>query len=73
MALGNHGMRGNTCGCRMPWTYRWAVMCVVPRMNTRGDRVLYAMAPHAITSTVGAVHRCKAKAGLRRSSPGLHT
>ncbi|GFV09787.1 uncharacterized protein TNCV_2598421 [Trichonephila clavipes] len=30
------------------------------------------MAPHIITSAVGAVYRCKAKAGLRRSPRGLH-
>ncbi|GFW41320.1 uncharacterized protein TNCV_1003131 [Trichonephila clavipes] len=39
MAPGNSSMSGNTCGCRMSWTYRWAIM--VPRINTRGDRVLY--------------------------------
>ncbi|GFY10585.1 e3 ubiquitin-protein ligase RNF13 [Trichonephila clavipes] len=31
------------------------------------------MAPHTFTSTVGAVYRCKAKAGLRRSPRGLCT
>ncbi|GFW08566.1 uncharacterized protein TNCV_2775881 [Trichonephila clavipes] len=31
------------------------------------------MAPHTITLAVGAVCRCKAKAGLRRSPRGLHT
>ncbi|GFY23732.1 uncharacterized protein TNCV_1630141 [Trichonephila clavipes] len=31
------------------------------------------MAPHTITPAVGAVCRCKAKAGLRRSPLGLHT
>ncbi|GFW77712.1 uncharacterized protein TNCV_134031 [Trichonephila clavipes] len=31
------------------------------------------MAPHTITPVVGAVCRCKAKAGLRRSPRGLHT
>ncbi|GFT08765.1 uncharacterized protein TNCV_663131 [Trichonephila clavipes] len=31
------------------------------------------MAPHTITPAVGAVCRCKAKAGLRRSPRGLHT
>ncbi|GFX81388.1 uncharacterized protein TNCV_142381 [Trichonephila clavipes] len=30
------------------------------------------MAPHTITPTVGAVCRCKEKAGLRRSPWGLH-
>ncbi|GFT84964.1 uncharacterized protein TNCV_2507721 [Trichonephila clavipes] len=30
------------------------------------------MAPHTITPAVGAVFRCKAKAGLRRSPRGLH-
>ncbi|GFV58212.1 uncharacterized protein TNCV_3433951 [Trichonephila clavipes] len=54
----------------MSWTYHWTV--VVPRINTRGDRVLYVMAPHCITLAVGAVCHCKAKAGLRRSPRGLH-
>ncbi|GFU57022.1 uncharacterized protein TNCV_1778931 [Trichonephila clavipes] len=31
------------------------------------------MTPHTIAQTVGAVCRCKAKAGLRRSPRGLHT
>ncbi|GFS65959.1 uncharacterized protein TNCV_2510021 [Trichonephila clavipes] len=31
------------------------------------------MAPHTITPAVAAVCRCKAKAGLRRSTRGLHT
>ncbi|GFV01943.1 uncharacterized protein TNCV_4978941 [Trichonephila clavipes] len=31
------------------------------------------MAPHTITPAAGAVCRCKAKAGLRRSPRGLHT
>ncbi|GFU58182.1 e3 ubiquitin-protein ligase RNF13 [Trichonephila clavipes] len=31
------------------------------------------MAPHIITPAVGAVHRCKAKVGLRRSPRDLHT
>ncbi|GFX72475.1 e3 ubiquitin-protein ligase RNF13 [Trichonephila clavipes] len=31
------------------------------------------MAPHTIIPAVGAVCRCKAKAGLRRSPRGLHT
>ncbi|GFY01052.1 uncharacterized protein TNCV_5075201 [Trichonephila clavipes] len=33
MAPGRRYMSGNTCGCRMSWTYRYTVM--VPRMNTR--------------------------------------
>ncbi|GFU88420.1 uncharacterized protein TNCV_3353601 [Trichonephila clavipes] len=33
MAPVNRCMSGNTCGCRMSWTYRWAVM--VPQINTR--------------------------------------
>ncbi|GFW37693.1 e3 ubiquitin-protein ligase RNF13 [Trichonephila clavipes] len=48
----------------MSWTCRWAVM--VPRINTRGDSVLQAMTLHTITTAVGAVYHCKAKAGLRR-------
>ncbi|GFX02382.1 hypothetical protein TNCV_2285491 [Trichonephila clavipes] len=71
MAPGSRCMNGNTCGFRMSWTYRWAVM--LPRINTRGDRVLKAMAPHTITPAVGAVCHGKAKAGLRRSPRGLHT
>ncbi|GFU66151.1 uncharacterized protein TNCV_2858241 [Trichonephila clavipes] len=55
----------------MSGTYRWAFM--MSRLNTRDDRVLQEMAPHTITPTVGAVHRCKAKAGLRRSPRDLHT
>ncbi|GFU99771.1 uncharacterized protein TNCV_3840491 [Trichonephila clavipes] len=31
------------------------------------------MAPHTITPAVGVLRRCRAKAGLRRSPPGLHT
>ncbi|GFX87372.1 uncharacterized protein TNCV_3369421 [Trichonephila clavipes] len=31
------------------------------------------MEPHTITPAVGAVCRCKAKAGMRRSPRGLHT
>ncbi|GFX46302.1 uncharacterized protein TNCV_1234181 [Trichonephila clavipes] len=31
------------------------------------------MAHHTITPAVGAEYRCKAKAGLRRSTRGLHT
>ncbi|GFY12623.1 uncharacterized protein TNCV_2448141 [Trichonephila clavipes] len=46
---------------------------MVPRINTRCDHVLCAMAPHTITLAVGAVSRCKANAGLRRSPRGLHT
>ncbi|GFU36296.1 uncharacterized protein TNCV_559331 [Trichonephila clavipes] len=57
MVPGSRCMSGNTCGCRMSWTYRWAVM--VPRINTRGDRVLYAMPPHTIKLAVGAVCRCE--------------
>ncbi|GFU01063.1 e3 ubiquitin-protein ligase RNF13 [Trichonephila clavipes] len=71
MAPGRSCISGYTCGCRMSWTYRWAVR--VPRINTRGDRVLYSMAPRTITSTVGVVCRCKAKARLRRSPRGLQT
>ncbi|GFW32069.1 uncharacterized protein TNCV_2600951 [Trichonephila clavipes] len=33
MAPGSRCMSGNTCGRRMSWTYRWAVM--VPRISTR--------------------------------------
>ncbi|GFX62869.1 uncharacterized protein TNCV_3351951 [Trichonephila clavipes] len=62
-------MSGNSCGCRMSWTYRWAVM--VPRINTRDCRVLLTMAPHTITPPVEAVCRSKAKAGLSRSPQGL--
>ncbi|GFW24361.1 uncharacterized protein TNCV_606071 [Trichonephila clavipes] len=72
MALGGRCRSGNTCGCMMSWTYRWAVM--VRRINTRGDRVLHAMPPpHAIMPAVGEACHCKAKAGLRRSPRGLRT
>ncbi|GFT93197.1 uncharacterized protein TNCV_2710491 [Trichonephila clavipes] len=63
-------MSGNTCDCRMSWTYRWAV--VVPRINTRGVCIV-CNGTHTITPVVGAVSRCKVKAGLRRSPQGLHT
>ncbi|GFW79337.1 e3 ubiquitin-protein ligase RNF13 [Trichonephila clavipes] len=66
MAPGSRCMSGNTYGCRMSWAYRWAVM--VARINTMGERVLKAMEPHTITLAVGAVCRCKANKGLRRSS-----
>ncbi|GFW75295.1 hypothetical protein TNCV_4189501 [Trichonephila clavipes] len=68
MTPGSRCMSGNTCGCGMLWTYHWAVM--VSWINTKGDRVLYAMAPHTITPAVGALCHCKAKAELRRSPRG---
>ncbi|GFX91564.1 e3 ubiquitin-protein ligase RNF13 [Trichonephila clavipes] len=71
MAPGSHCMSGNTCGCGMSWTYRWAIM--VPRINTRGGRELKAIAPHIITPAVGVMCCCKAKAELMRSPRGLHT
>ncbi|GFU23705.1 uncharacterized protein TNCV_2341001 [Trichonephila clavipes] len=46
---------------------------MVHRINTRGDRELYAMTPHTITLAVGAVCYCKEKAGLRRSPRGFQT
>ncbi|GFY35601.1 uncharacterized protein TNCV_2618921 [Trichonephila clavipes] len=46
---------------------------MVPRINTKGDRILQAMPPHTITPVVGAVCSCKEKAGLRRSPRSLHT
>ncbi|GFV50423.1 uncharacterized protein TNCV_626671 [Trichonephila clavipes] len=55
MAPGSRCMSGNTCGCKILWTYHWVVM--VPRINTRGNRVLLAMAPHTITPALGAVCR----------------
>ncbi|GFT81922.1 hypothetical protein TNCV_3908941 [Trichonephila clavipes] len=70
MVFGSRYMSGNTCGFKMSRPYRWAVM--VPRISTRGDRVLQAMALHTITPAVGALCRCNVKAGLRRSSRGLH-
>ncbi|GFS86342.1 hypothetical protein TNCV_1681011 [Trichonephila clavipes] len=70
MAPGSRCMSVNTCGCRMSWTYHWALM--VPRINTTGDRVMQAMTPPTITPAVGAVCHCKAKARFRRSSRGLH-
>ncbi|GFW67598.1 uncharacterized protein TNCV_3392691 [Trichonephila clavipes] len=71
MAPGSRCMSDNTClqdVMDIPLGYH-----VVKRINNRGDRVLKAMAPHVITPAVGAVCRCKAKAGLRRSPRGLHT
>ncbi|GFS50300.1 e3 ubiquitin-protein ligase RNF13 [Trichonephila clavipes] len=71
MAPGSRCVNGKTCGCRISLKYRWAVM--VPRINTRCNRVLWAMVPHTITPDVGAVCRYKANAKLRRSSRCLHT
>ncbi|GFV75338.1 uncharacterized protein TNCV_1481841 [Trichonephila clavipes] len=47
--------------------------CHGARISTRGDRVLYTMAPHTITPAARAVCLCKAKTGLRRSQRGLYT
>ncbi|GFV41530.1 hypothetical protein TNCV_3626821 [Trichonephila clavipes] len=69
MAHRSRCMSGNTCSCRISWTYHCAIM--VPKINTRGDRVLLAMAPHTLTPVVRVLCRCKAKAGLRRSPRGL--
>ncbi|GFU92165.1 uncharacterized protein TNCV_2530241 [Trichonephila clavipes] len=63
-------MSGNTCGCRMSRTYRWAVM--VPH-NTKGDLLLQGMATHTITPAVRVVCRCKANTGLKRLPRGHHT
>ncbi|GFS75991.1 uncharacterized protein TNCV_4666271 [Trichonephila clavipes] len=46
---------------------------MVQRIHTRGDLVWSAIAPDTITPVVGAVCRCKAKAGLRRSPRGVLT
>ncbi|GFX10562.1 uncharacterized protein TNCV_2583831 [Trichonephila clavipes] len=43
MAPGSRCMSGSPCGCRMSWTYRWAVM--VPRYNTKRDRVFPVSRP----------------------------
>ncbi|GFW86001.1 uncharacterized protein TNCV_1968091 [Trichonephila clavipes] len=53
--------------------HMWLQYIMVTRINTKGDRVLKAMAPHTITPAVRVVCRCKAKAGLRRSPRGLLT
>ncbi|GFS54344.1 uncharacterized protein TNCV_4808551 [Trichonephila clavipes] len=71
MAPGSRCMSGTAYDCRMSWTNCWAVM--VPRINTKGNRVLLVMTPHTITPAVGEVRRCKANAGLRRSPWRLHT
>ncbi|GFX00435.1 uncharacterized protein TNCV_2090851 [Trichonephila clavipes] len=55
----------------MSWTYRWAVM--VPRINTRGNYALWAMASHTIAPAMEGPCRCKTKKGLRRLPRGLHT
>ncbi|GFS69926.1 uncharacterized protein TNCV_3102211 [Trichonephila clavipes] len=34
MSPGSRCMSGNTCGCRMSWTYSWAA--IVPWINTKG-------------------------------------
>ncbi|GFU58109.1 uncharacterized protein TNCV_3834921 [Trichonephila clavipes] len=71
MVPGSRCMSGNTCGCRMSWTYRWAAM--VPQINTRVYRVLFAMAPHTLTSVGGMVCHCKEKSGFRHSPLDFHT
>ena len=38
IAVGSLVIRGNTCDCRMPWTYRWTVKVV--RNTTRCPRVV---------------------------------
>ncbi|GFW85841.1 DUF4817 domain-containing protein [Trichonephila clavipes] len=56
----------------------WKAQLVVPhdpryaRLETNLG-IKQAMAPHTITPAVGAVCRCKAKAGLKLSPRGLHT
>ncbi|GFV97511.1 uncharacterized protein TNCV_2040191 [Trichonephila clavipes] len=56
MAPGSRCMSGNTCGCRMLCTYRWVVM--VPRINTKSDRVLIEAfttgSPHTNTIVITA-------------------
>ncbi|GFY07839.1 e3 ubiquitin-protein ligase RNF13 [Trichonephila clavipes] len=63
-------MIDNTCGCRMSWTYRSAVM--VPRIHTKGDLVLKSMETHTIILAVREMSRYKAKSRLRRSPSVLH-
>ncbi|GFW02430.1 hypothetical protein TNCV_1733451 [Trichonephila clavipes] len=70
MTPGSRCMRGNTCDCRMLWTYRWAV--IVSRINNRCGLVLKSIESHTITTAVRAVCRCKEKAGLRRTLQGIH-
>ncbi|GFT09755.1 DNA-directed RNA polymerase subunit [Trichonephila clavipes] len=53
MDPGSRCMSGNTCGCRMSWTYRWAIM--VPRNSTRSNRVMYGMASYTNTPAVRTV------------------
>ncbi|GFS67683.1 hypothetical protein TNCV_4363691 [Trichonephila clavipes] len=64
-------MSGSTDGSRMLQTYFMTVM--VSWINIRGHRVSYAITPFTIAPVVGAVCRCTANSGLRRSSWGLHT
>ncbi|GFW81980.1 uncharacterized protein TNCV_771091 [Trichonephila clavipes] len=71
MAPASNYMAGNACGCRMSTTYRWDAM--TPRINTKGDRVLYTMAPHTSLVVVRVMCRCKVKAGLWRSPRSLYT
>ncbi|GFW57771.1 putative DD41D transposase [Trichonephila clavipes] len=51
MAPGSPAISGNACGCRMPWTYRWAV--IVPWVNIKGDPI----APHQLQVRSVAVKR----------------
>ncbi|GFW70963.1 uncharacterized protein TNCV_190541 [Trichonephila clavipes] len=57
----------------------WAAMpqqlidTLILSMRRRCETCLAAISPHTITPAVGAVCRCKAKEGLRRSPRGLHT
>ncbi|GFT80476.1 hypothetical protein TNCV_5122131 [Trichonephila clavipes] len=46
---------------------------MVPRINTRIDRVLQAMVPNTITPAVEAVCRCKANVRLRHLPQDIHT
>ncbi|GFW78130.1 uncharacterized protein TNCV_136001 [Trichonephila clavipes] len=43
MAPRSRCMSGNTCGCRMSWTYHWAVM--VPWINTMVDLAPFRCSP----------------------------
>ncbi|GFX60733.1 uncharacterized protein TNCV_4977091 [Trichonephila clavipes] len=72
MAPGNHCLSGNTCGCRMSWTYLWAVMCGATDQYYGYLCIVGNDTPYHHTSC-GSGCRYKVKAGLRCSPRGLRT
>ncbi|GFS90104.1 uncharacterized protein TNCV_507801 [Trichonephila clavipes] len=71
MAPGSHCINGNTCGCRISWTYRWLSWCYGSILGvTMYCRQCHLILLHQLWERYVAV---KKKAGLRRSPRGLHT